>query len=101
MEALRQAVFRHLKITWESDETAANVADIMSRAESMLNDLLGAEIDYTSVSGRDLDLYLNMCLYLYNGLSEVEFTDAYGKSLNIARQFHVDPITEAEEDETE
>ena len=103
MEALWQAVLRHLKITWDSEETQANVADIMSRAEAMLNDLLGAEVDYTTVTGRDLDLYLNLCLYLYNGLSEVEFMDAYAQSLLIARQFHVNPIniiTEAiDEDE--
>lgn len=98
---LTAAVLRHLKITWSSEETTAEVEGIMSRAASMLNDLLGEEVTYTSSSGRDLDLYLNLCLYLYNGLTEVEFMDAYGKSLTIARQFHVDPINLEETDENE
>ena len=98
---LTAAVTRHLKITWQSEETMAEVEGIMSRAGSMLNDLLGAEVDYTSASGRDLDLYLNLCLYLYNGLTEVEFMDAYGRSLTIARQFHVDPINLEETDADE
>lgn len=101
MANLTDAVKRHLKITWESDETEAEVSAIMSRAEVMLNDLLGAEVDYTSASGREQDLYLNLCLYLYNGLTEVEFMRAYAQSLTIARQFHVDPINTEVEDEDE
>lgn len=99
---LTTAVLRHLKITWTSEETTEEVVGIMSRAASMLNDLLGAEVDYTTTaSGRDLDLYLNLCLYLYNGLTEAEFMEAYGKPLTIARQFHVDPINLEETDENE
>lgn len=98
---LTAAVLRHLKITWSSEETTAEVEGIMSRAASMLNDLLGEEVTYTSSSGRDLDLYLNLCLYLYNGLTEPEFMEAYGQSLTIARQFHVDPIDLEETDEDE
>lgn len=99
---LTAAVLRHLKITWSSEETTAEVEGIMSRAASTLNDLLGEEVTYnTSSSGRDLDLYLNLCLYLYNGLTEPEFMEAYGQSLTIARQFHVDPIDLEETDEDE
>ena len=105
MTDLTNAVYRRLKITWVSEETMAEVEDIMSRAKIMLNDLLGAELDYdgydgsaSGVAGRDLDLYLNLCLYLYNGLTEPEFIEAYRESLIIARQKHVDPInTDAEE----
>lgn len=95
------AVKRHLKITWASEDTDAEVASIMSRAESMLDDLLGEPVDFASadVSGRDLDLYLNLCLYLYNGLTEDDFVGAYGKQLNIARQFHCDPIGEWEDED--
>ena len=98
---LTATVLRHLKITWTSDETMEAVEGIMSRAAFMLNDLLGAEVAYTSASGRDLDLYLNLCLYLYNGLTEPEFMEAYGKSLTIARQHHVDPINLEETNEDE
>lgn len=95
MADLTTAVKRHLKITWASEDTDAEVESIMSRAQGMLDDLLGETLSYsTDLTGRDLDLYLNLCLYLYNGLTEVEFMDAYAGSLNIARQFHVDPIGE-------
>ncbi len=100
---LTVAVLRHLKITWESEDTLSTVEGIMSRAAFMLNDLLGADVDYAEASGRDLDLYLNLCLYLYNGMTEPEFMDAYGESLTIARQHHVDPVIldleETDEDE--
>ena len=99
---LTAAVMRHLKITWTSEGTAAEVSSIMSRAELMLNDLLGSKASYEDASGIDLDLYLNMCLYLYNGLTVDEFMSSYGKTLTIARQFHVDPISmEDDEDEDE
>ena len=94
MAELTTAVKRHLKITWTSEETDAEVSDIMARAEGMLDDLLGEALTYddTLLKGRDLDLFLNLCLYLYNGLTEGEFMQAYSQSLTIARQFHVDPI---------
>ena len=94
MAELTAAVKRHLKITWTSDDTDAEVEAIMDRAEGMLDDLLGEALTYDIIElkGRDLDLFLNLCLYLYNGLTEVEFMEAYAQSLTIARQFHVDPI---------
>ncbi len=88
---LSAEVRAHCKITWDDNDTREVLDGIVNRAESMMNDLLGAEVDY-SASGRDKDLFLNMCLYLYNGLTEAEFMEAYGPSLSIARQFHVDPI---------
>lgn len=95
-------VKRHLKITWESADTDAAVTDVMSRATYMMNDHLGTSGDFETATGRDLDLYLNLCLYLYNGLTEDEFMDAYAKSLTIARQHHVDPInTDTEDGEDE
>ena len=102
-EALTAAVKRHLKITWESDQTAAEVYGIMTRAESILNHLLGTEVDYSdaSVSGSDLELYLSMCLYLYNGMTVDEYLEAYRSSLLMARQFHVPPINTEDDDENE
>lgn len=95
---LSAEVRAHCKITWDDNETQELLDGIIGRAESMMNDLLGAELDY-SVPGRDKDLFLNMCLYLYNGLTEVEFMESYGPSLSIARQFHVDPINTEETNE--
>lgn len=102
MADLTDAVKRHLKITWVSEDTAAEVEDIMERAETMLNDLLGTELDYdpdsaSCISGRDKDLYYNLCLYLYNGLTEAEFMEAYAEPLLIARQHYIDPIDTDEE----
>ena len=104
MADLTNAVKRHLKITWTSDETAADVEDIMQRAEHMLCDYLGEDLIFDPevegcIFGRDLDLYLNLCLYLYNGLTEPEFMEAYGESLFLARQKHVDPVDPDAEDE--
>ena len=97
MADLTDAVKRHLKITWVSDETTAEVGDIMDRAEPMLNDMIGKDFTYDPeaedhIRGRDLDLYLNLCLYLYNGLTEAEFIDAYREPIFLARQKYVDPI---------
>ena len=89
---LTEAVKRQLKITWSNEDTDAEVDGIMSRAASILNDYLGETLTYETETGRELDLYLNLCLYLYNGLTEQEFTDAYSQPLTIARQHHTDPI---------
>ena len=88
MAITTEAVKRHLKITWEAADTTAEVADIMARAEYILNDYLGSGIAFSQdeVTGREADLYLNLCLYLYNGLSQAEFEQAYKGPLLIARE---------------
>jgi len=88
MTITTEAVERHLKITWEATDTTAEVADIMARAEYILNDYLGSDITFEQdeVTGREADLYLNLCLYLYNGLSQAEFEEAYKGPLLIARE---------------
>lgn len=96
---LTAAVKRHLKITWTSAETEAEVVAVMTRAEAMMNDLLGETVTYESSTGMDLDLFLNLCLYLYNGLTLDEFITAYSKTLTMARQFHVDPIGSDEDED--
>lgn len=97
---LTAAVKRHLKITWSNDDTNAEITGIMSRAAMILNDYLGEDLAYEAQTGRELDLYLNLCLYLYNGLTEQEFAEAYSQPLIIARQHHVDPINlEVNDDE--
>ena len=99
---LTAAVKRHCKISWSNSDTDAEVTGIMSRAAMILNDYLGENLSYETQTGRELDLYLNLCLYLYNGLTEQEFTEAYSQPLLIARQHHVDPINlEVSDDENE
>lgn len=92
-------VIRHLKITWTDETTTAEVEAIISRATIMIQDLTGCEDDYTEFTGRYADLFLNLCLYLYNGLTEQEFIEAYGESIVIARQMYCDPIDIGDDDE--
>ena len=98
MTNMTNAVNRHLKITWTSAETTAEVSDVMDRAEVILGDLLGCTFD-AEPQGYERQLYLDLCLYLYNGLTVDEFTEAYGRTLTIARQKHVDPVDTEDEDE--
>lgn len=103
MAGLTAAVKLKANITWTSEETEAKLADIMSRAEYMLNDLLGTTLVYDDeeLKGRERDLYLNLCLYLYNELPESEFLDAYKEPLRMARIHYVSPVNTEDEDEDE
>ena len=94
MATLTEAVKEHCKITW---------AGVMSRASDILDDRLGEELVYDDeiMNGRDLQLYLDLCLYLYNGLTVDEFMEANKYLLRVARQHHVDPINTEDTDEDE
>lgn len=96
--SMTEAVNRHLKITWTSEATTEEVFDVMDRATIILQDLLGCTF-VGDPEGYERQLYLDLCLYLYNGLTVDEFTEAYAKTLTIARQKHVDPVYTEDEDE--
>lgn len=98
--SMTDAVNRHLKITWTSTDTAAEVNDVMDRATIILQDLLGCTFT-GDPTGYERQLYLDLCLYLYNGLTVDEFTEAYAKTLTIARQKHVDPVNTEDDDENQ
>lgn len=86
LEQLAKDVKRHLKITWNREETEREIESIMKDAEPKLNHMLGAETDY-SVSGINHELFLNYCLYAYNKCSE-EFHKAYGRDIQMQRDIN-------------
>ena len=59
---LLDRVKRKLKVSWSDDDTDIELADMIEDTELDMNQLLGAEIDY-SAPGPARDLFLNYCLY--------------------------------------
>lgn len=72
---LLERVKRKLKVSWSDDDTDIELADMIEDTKVDLNQLLGAEIDY-SAPGPARDLFLNYCLYKYNGCGD-EFKNVY------------------------
>ena len=66
---LLDRVKRKLKISWSDDDTDIELADMIEDTELDMNQLLGAEIDY-SAPGPARDLFLNYCLYKHNGWAD-------------------------------
>ena len=86
---------RMASITWSDDDTDAQVKDIMEDAEQKMNHMLGAEIDY-SVPGDERQLYIDYCLYRWNGVSE-QFESAYRSDiLRIRHRYEVKKANESE-----
>lgn len=79
-------VKRHLKITWEDEDTDSGLLDMMNDTEIYLNHLFGTEIDY-SASGMERRIFLNCMLYAYNDCLE-QFEDAYRKDILRVRHFY-------------
>lgn len=72
---LLERVKRKLKVSWPDDDTDIELADMIEDTKVDLNQLLGAEIDY-SAPGPARDLFLNYCLYKHNGCGD-EFKNVY------------------------
>ena len=66
---LLDRVKRKLKVSWSDDDTDIELADMIEDTEIDMNQLLGAEIDY-SAPGPARDLFLNYCLYKHNGCAD-------------------------------
>lgn len=96
---LRNAVKQKLKITWNQQETENEIDTMLEDAESYLNHLLGAEIDY-SAPGMERMLFLNFCMYVWNDCQE-EFEDAYLKDIIRCRAKYEVKHYEEEENTTE
>lgn len=62
-----QVLKDYLKITWDDEDS--NLLNIIDRAKSVLNALMGVELDY-DMSGPAQDLLLNRCRYDYNNALE-------------------------------
>ena len=85
-----------LKITWEDEDTELSVSSLTNDAILWMNHRLGSsDIDYTE-PGIYRMLFLNYCLYAYNGVPN-EFEPEYIRELNQARAM----IILASEDDNE
>ena len=62
-----EAVKDYLKITWDDEDAA--IQDIIDQGEAYLNELSGAELDYTQ-KGLARSLLFDYCRYVYNNASE-------------------------------
>ena len=62
-----EAVKNYLKITWDDED--ANLQEIIDQGEAYLNELTGAELDYTQ-KGLARSLLFDYCRYVYNNASE-------------------------------
>ena len=85
-QILIQELKNKLRITWENDRTNAELMQNINDAESYMNHLLGAELDYTA-PGISHILFINYCMYIWNGC-EHEFEEAYLKDINRARAMY-------------
>ena len=88
-ETLFEQVKRKLNITWEDDETNANVERIINSAIPTLIYKLGItdkDFDF-SVAGQENTLFLAYCLYEYNHCVN-EFDDNYHNDIAQVQDKH-------------
>lgn len=64
---LLQEAKGYLKITWDDED--ATLSGHIARGQAHLNDLMGAELDYT-IDGPAKSLLLDYCRYAYNNALE-------------------------------
>lgn len=82
-EDLKQKVKDKLSITWNDEHTDRKIETMMEDAKAELDHILGAETDY-SASGMERSLYLEYCLYIWNGIKE-EFKKEYIQDIYMIR----------------
>lgn len=102
-ETLYEQVKRKLNITWEDEETAARVRDIIKSAIPDLLHRLGiTDPDFDiSADGAENTLFLAYCLYEWNHALN-EWEDNYSKMIAQVRAKHeVAQYLESEETESE
>lgn len=98
---LFEQVKRKLNITWDDEETAARLQDIIKSAIPDLKHRLGItdpDFDF-SVEGAENTLFLAYCLYEYNHAIN-EFEDNYsGMIATVRAKYEVKQYTESVDDE--
>ena len=102
-EALFEQVKRKLNITWEDDDTAARLNDIIASAIPDLIHRLGITDPDFDFSGRGAEntLFLAYCLYEWNHALN-EFEDNYASMIARVRAKHeVEQYLEGEGTESE
>lgn len=98
-EQLLEQLKRELRITWDVEATNTELNNIINNAESYLNHLLGADIDYTA-SGIENMLFMAYCGYVWNDC-ESEFEDAYMRDILRCRAMYEVKAYEEENSGTE
>ena len=84
-DELISQVKNYLTITWSDNETDSKISTLTNDAIDAMNHKLGSEDLNYSEAGAYRRLFLNYCLYAYNGCTE-QFDDAYMKELNQCRR---------------
>lgn len=79
-----ETVKNYLDITWDDPSTNFKVQDMISRAESVLNEYAGRKIDFTDETTADAQLLLDCCLYMWNHAFE-QFKINYAPELIMLR----------------
>ena len=86
--SLLTQVKNYLNITWSDSDTDAKVQSLVEDAIPAMNHKLGvSSVDYDE-AGQERRLFLNYCLYLYNGVGN-EFDDAYRQEINQIREKYI------------
>ena len=87
-DELLAQVMRKLRVTWDDDDTAARVADIMETSAAALAERLGIPARASCTfeeAGVEKALFLNLCFYAWND-AEDEFWENYGRDVAQARR---------------
>ncbi len=77
-----QKVKEYLKITWSDEDVA--LTDLIARGQAYLDNLAGADLDFTS--GLPQSLLLDYCRYVYNNASEYFEENFAGEILRLQLQ---------------
>lgn len=91
MDELIVIIKRHLKITWNDDDTNSEISELVSDAIQTMNHKLGikeVDADYTK-PGQERTLFKMYCLYVWNRCTE-DFDRAYlNEILQLRRKYEV------------
>lgn len=86
-ETLLRMLRNELFITWEDEETMMRLQRIILSAIPTMNYKLGvSDIDY-SEDGMEQNLFINYCVYVYNGCAN-EFDENYFNEIMQIRQYY-------------
>ena len=87
-EILLQLLRNELYITWEDDETNMKLERIILNAIPTMDYKLGATIDY-SADGIEQNLFINYCVYVYNGCSNEFDTNYFNEIMQVRFKYEV------------
>ena len=88
IESLTLNFKRMASVTWTDEETDAKIKGIIEDASPKMDHMLGAEIDY-SAPGEERELFINYCLYRWNGVSELFQNNYLSDILRVRHKYEV------------